>query len=91
MTREKRPGFVKRYRASVWLSLLSYPIASLVSWLLSIVAGCLPALLPEALWPLIPSFHADVCTYCLVLSLNVLSALLFADRVINQKGVSCEP
>lgn len=78
-----KKSFVKRHRASFWLSLLSYPIASVVSFLLSRVASLLPGLLPETLWPLIPSFHADVCTYCLVLSLNVLSALLFADRALG--------
>lgn len=78
-----KKSFVKRHRASFWLSLLSYPIASAVSFLLSRLASLLPVLLPEGLWPLLPSFHADVCTYCLVLSLNVLSALLFADRAMG--------
>ena len=65
-----KKSFVKRHRASFCVGRRR-------------LASLLPVLLPEGLWPLLPSFHADVCTYCLVLSLNVLSALLFADRAMG--------
>ena len=84
MKKENSPRFARRHRASFWLCILSYPIAYLAANVLCLVGRLLrdlsAALLPRsltALWPL--AVDADTCILCLVIALNVLAALLFAD------------
>lgn len=85
MKKENHPGFVRRHRVSFWLCVLSYPIAYLAANVLCLAGRLLrdlsTALLPRSLTALRPlAVDEDMCILCLVIALNVLAALLFADN-----------
>lgn len=84
MKKENSPRFARRHRASFWLCVLSYPIAYGAANVLCLVGQLLrnfaAASLPRSLTALRPlAIDADTCILCLVIALNVLAALLFAD------------
>lgn len=84
MKKENSPRFARRHRASFWLCVLSYPIAYGTANVLCLVGQLLrnfaAASLPRSLTALRPlAVDADTCILCLVIALNVLAALLFAD------------
>lgn len=84
MKKENSPRFARRHRASFWLCVLSYPIAYGAANVLCLGGQLLrnfaAASLPRSLTALRPlAVDADTCILCLVIALNVLAALLFAD------------
>lgn len=90
MKKENHPGFVRRHRASFWLCVLSYPIAYGAANVLCLVGQLLrnfaAASLPRSLTVLRPlAIDADTCILCLVIALNALAALLFANKEAEKR------